>query len=209
MKYKEKLENELLDIEYLYSGDVKTENPIHYYEKYKITDNNKLDKIFIKEIIIDIYEKSIQQMKDRAIVIITNNDKLSNVNSIIVKNNINSNFIFVDKKYRKIILNMSNIQTNRTSHILPRYFFKLYEEANIYLCPIIKIISYENDIYLVDKPIQSMVYVLQNMRYEIKKVDDKWKHIIKYDLFDCIYTSYKIVLRDMQKYRNKQLKCLK
>lgn len=209
IKYKEKLEKELLDIDYLYSGDVKTEYPINHYEKYKIINNDELDKKFINEVILDIYEKSILQMMDIAIEFVSIDNKYSKVHSIIRENNINSNFVFVNKNGKKTILNMSNVNIKRYKHILPRYFFKLYDEANIYLCPFIKNVSYENDIFLVDKPIQSMVYILQNMRYEIDKVGDKWKHIIKYDLYDCDYTSYKIVLRDIQKYRNKQLKCLK
>ena len=64
-------------------------------------------------------------------------------------------------------------------------------------------------IYVTDKPIQSLVYTIQNMDYVIKKISrKKWSHVINYPFYDCVYNSYKVVIRDISKIRENKIKDL-
>jgi hypothetical protein len=61
--------------------------------------------------------------------------------------------------------------------------------------------------YLVDSGIQSLVYSIQNMTYDIERVDefDKWKHTINYTLYDCNYKSFKLIIKDLSKIREDKI----
>jgi hypothetical protein len=59
--------------------------------------------------------------------------------------------------------------------------------------------------YLVDKPIQSMVWSLQNMIYDIEFNYKSNSHMIKLPIYDCDFISYKIRVVDTQKLRNDKI----
>lgn len=100
----------------------------------------------------------------------------------------NNNFIFCNKKINKI-----------KTGPFPSYFYK--DSNNLYYHP--KLNSVENEVvyYVVDKPIQNLMYLLQNMNYYV----DGYKHIIEYDFYYCDYNSYKIVFRDIKKIREDKI----
>jgi hypothetical protein len=93
--------------------------------------------------------------------------------------------------------------------IFPNYFDPLVTWTNLdiktYYSPNIVDLDDEVHVYITDKSIQSLVYGIQNMDYNIIKENDKFKHSIKYPLYDCDYTCYKLVIRNLNKIREDKL----
>jgi len=113
--------------------------------------------------------------------------------------NIGRKYVFCQISYS----NLFGPSISDTNRPFPQYFYikknlngiKIYESPNI--------ISHKNeiDIYVTDRSIQSLVYVIQNMFYVI----DGNIHTIYYKIYDCDYCSYKISFRDVSKIRNDKI----
>jgi hypothetical protein len=91
----------------------------------------------------------------------------------------------------------------------PGYFYKIdsYNNINLELfySPLIEEDKGESIMYLVDSGIQSLVYSIQNMTYDVEKFEDEWKHTINYSLYDCNYNSYKLIIKDLSKIREDKI----
>jgi hypothetical protein len=207
--YKKTLEDFLQKIDFIYSGDVISSVDKSYYQKIK---HSSFSAGLIKDMMIDIYNFSFEQMLQKSKETIIHRNNFSDIYELINKIPINPKIIFYSIN--------SNLNLNLGSHVLesdddkgflPSYFtrrFKLMShgvEVSAYYSPKI-----EDDIddccfYLTDRPIQSMVWSLQNMNYVINKGFSSNEHSIKIPIYNCDYKVYKIRVVNTQKLREDKI----
>lgn len=211
--YKKIIENNLLSLSYLYSGDVISSINNSYKEELQI-DSNLSKKFFGRRFIINsldsIWKWSIENMINNTnleIISVLDFEKFDInglwLEDLVISLNIEyftPKFIFINStKYLGIIRN-----NERKS--LPEYFYSVkklrgfLDELEIYKIPIIETDG-QIDIYITDKPIQSLVYTLQNMEYKISESI----HTMNYNLYNCDYKCYKITVKNIMKMRDDKI----
>jgi hypothetical protein len=202
-EYRSIIETNLVEVSYLYSGDIIS------YSDEEFTNNishSKTSPRFIIDVIDFIYEKSIKSMISKSILVerCLDFNKLD-INGYWVSEIVNSldniksdSFVFIGD-----VKNIGIIKGNNKKPF-PDYFYDIKNLGNsnkLYKCPYIDVISDEITLYIVDKPIQSLVYSIQNMTYDINKNS----HTLKYKFYQCDYSSYKLVIKDISKMRNDKI----
>lgn len=206
-EYRKTLESNIIKFSYLYSGDVLSCSDITFSEL--IPNNSGVSPKFIINTITDIYEKSIKRMIDKSESFIINKSDLNlPILKKIEKYNIKTRYVFCGK-------NALNEYFHNTyySFVFPDYFYKKQSigHVNIFYSPLIFEEENTSVIYVTDAGIQSLVYTVQNMIYDIKKdnifINDSyyWKHTMNYQLFECDYKSYKIIIKDVSKIRDDRI----
>jgi len=209
---KQNLETILSKIEVLYAGDVISSN---IETKDKILGFDFVSSQFLIETILDIYTKSIQSMINDSEEIHISSSKLNDKKSffdILNQLNINTRHLFCNESSKKIFGNDFLTGPIYSGSAFPDYFFKIdtilglgYE---IYFSPLIEKIDDDLIIYSVDSGIQSLLYSLHNMDYKINEQYGKFQHIINYNIYKCKYKSYKIIIRDVEKLRDRKIEQL-
>jgi hypothetical protein len=81
-------------------------------------------------------------------------------------------------------------------------------EVSAYYSPLIEDSEDDCYFYLVDKPIQSMVWSLQNMNYKIVENNYQFEHIVSFPIYHCDYNVYKIRVVNTQKIREEKINTL-
>ena len=201
-EYRSIIETNLVDISYLYSGDIIS------YSDQEFKNNishSKTSPKFIIDVIDFIYEESIKSMISKSILVERcldfnkmdiNGYWISEmVNSLDIKSNC---FVFIGD-----VKNLGIIKSNNKKPF-PDYFYdikNLGSSNKLYKCPYIDVMNDEVILYIVDKPIQSLVYSIQNMTYNINRNS----HTLKYKFYQCDYSSYKLVIKDISKMRNDKI----
>jgi hypothetical protein len=203
-EYKKTIEMNLLDISFLYSGDVISSTNGYYEENIP---NKMSSPKFIINSIDFIWECSINQMLKNTIdevIRILDFEKLD-INGLWLFDLVNSlNIQSFDPKF--IFTNSTRylgILKNNDRRPLPEYFYSVRKSKGleIYKIPIINETDGQVDIYITDKPIQSLVYVLQNMEYRISNNI----HRMNYNLYNCDYKCYKITVKSIIKVRDEKI----
>ncbi len=207
--HKKSLEDFLEKIDFIYSGDVINSIDKTYIQRLK---HSSFSANLCNEFIIDIYNWSFDQMDIKSKEIIIHRNNFLNIYDLMDKISINPKILFYSKN--------SNLNLNLGSHLLeeedgkgylPNYFnrrFKLMsygKEVSAYYSPKIEDDIDDCHFYLVDKPIQSMVWVLQNMNYSISKGFSSNEHVIKVPIYNCDYEVYKIRVVNTQKLREDKI----
>lgn len=203
--YKNKIENSLIDISFLYSGDIISSSHLKYevLTEFDFELNN-----IIKNTIINIYNQSFQKMVNKAkeFTISNENTKIeSDLLNEIFKLGIKPVFIFCSNKGKNLFGRTFTGKISNTT--LPDYFYSFEKitsvDIEIFYSPLIKEKNDEIILYISDSPIQSLVYTIQNMEYQINRESNgkKYLHTIYYDLYDCRFNSYKISIKDIAKLR--------
>jgi hypothetical protein len=213
-EYKKTIESNLVNFTYLYDGDVKSSNKESYSE---ICSHNNTSPSVIINCIIDIYNLSINKMISQSIDYVIPSDlkevKRNAINhhgsilhyiDVLHKDlNFDSTYIFTSTNGQSMFLPIKSLPDNKP---FPDYFYELQKYNNkgydLYLCPNIEDNVDESFVYVIDKSIQSLVYSIQNMEYSINIVDGLYKHTINYDFYDCDFTCYKLIIRDLSKIRD-------
>jgi hypothetical protein len=204
-EYKKTIEANLLNISFLYSGDVISSIECSYEEQ--ILNNINNSPKFIINSLDFIWEWSVNQMVKNTIgevISVLDFEKLD-INGLWLEDLINSlniesftpRFIFINStKYLGIL-------RNNERKPLPEYFYSVRKskDLQIYKIPIINEVEGQVDIYITDKPIQSLVYVLQNMEYKISGNI----HRMNYNLYNCDYRCYKITVKSIIKMRDDKI----
>jgi len=203
------LDDLLSGVDFIYSGDVIKSNQMKWV---KNLPHQSFSSKFLLEIINDIYEWSINKMIENADKLIIHNnfnkpisiDILSSINL-----GINPSIMF----YSNNIFSKLNIQLsfpfsglNNTSYLDDHFQLKFEylinnREISSYYSPIIRDNIDDSSIYFVDNPIQSMVWSLQNMTYDIKDNN----HIIEMPIYDCSYKAVHVRIVDTQKIREMKI----
>jgi hypothetical protein len=212
-EYKKTIESNISNISFLYNGDVLSSTDSYYTH---VLSSQSTSPSFIIKTIENIYNESFKMMDDRseAIVISKESIKLSaggkgNIIDVIMGElKLKPTYIFTSEKSKTFFSSIKKLDNTRS---FPGYFYNIdrYNNMNleIFHSPIIEEDKGESIMYLVDSGIQSLVYSIQNMTYEVEKVVefDKWKHTINYSLYDCKYKSYKLIIKDLSKIREDKI----
>ncbi len=211
-EYKKTLEQNLMNISYLYNGDVISSIDPHYTE---VKNSPLTSPSFIINSMVNIYQESIDIMisksKEFIIPLESLNDVGKNVNMFdkISELGIKPLYIFCSDKSRKIF-GISKSKTNTSA--FPSYFYPIDKfigiNVDVFYSPLINDDEDEMVIYVVDNSIQSLVYSIQNMDYKIEPNDEKnieWKHTMFYNLYDCRFNSYKLSIRNVSRLRNDKI----
>ena len=208
--YKKTLEDYLQKVDFIYSGDVtKSENISFMCGSKEFVYSSTL----IRSVMIDIYNWSFSKMIDNSKEIIIHRNNFTDIYNLIDSiPNFDPKILFYSKN--------SNLNLNLGSHVLeeedgkgylPSYFnrrFKLMsfgKEVSAYYSPQIEDDVDDCCFYLVDKSIQSMVWIIQNMTYNINRGLISNEHYIKYPIYHCDYESYKIRVVNTQKLREDKI----
>lgn len=205
-EYKETIEQNLINFSYLYDGDVI--GSIEQEHKENI-NNHSVSPSFIIRTFDDIYRKSFELMmsKSKQIFISQDLSKLDldgdKIFSIIDGLKIKPFYVFCSSSSKKRFgIIKSNIGT------FPDYFYNIKTIYNknydLYYSPLIEDSGDEIVLYISDASIQSLVYTIQNMEYEITGGQKK-NHTIKYPFYECDFNSYKISIKDISKIRDEKI----
>ena len=204
-EYKKTLELNLQNVAILYSGDVISSVDTSYSE---IKTSPLTSPSFIINCITDVYRKSFQKMSENSkeIVLSDINSSDNLVDKIISICGKNIKFVFCSERGKKRLSFNGKIDKTRG---LPGYFYPVDTFIGLHIDLLIGPLIEEEDgeliFYVTDNSIQSLVYSIQNMDYLIDSFEESWKHTLKYNLYDCQYSSWKIVLKNISKMRNDKI----
>jgi hypothetical protein len=204
-EYKEMLEKELSHLSYLYSGDI-----ISSKERRIVTrsTNSEFSVDIINKSLIEIYQDSVNNLFRQSEEIVVHRKDFKDIRDLLNKANfIPENLFYSNNSYN--IINQYNIsQTFRTTTgNLPHYFHKAFLSSQVsgYHCPNIEDEPDDCHIYLSDKPIQSFVWILQNMEYKINRGFSGNEHMINFKVYECDFKSIMIRIVDTQSQREKKI----
>lgn len=217
-EYKRTLDINLVNIPFIYAGDV-----INSVQKnYKKVKNTPLTShSFIIDCLVYIYNISFEEMKIRSKEVILPEEVLFNTGKItdnllskLNQLNVKHNYIFTTGKNSILF---GNIKSNNNKYF-PHYFYESKKisslNIDILLSPLIDECDLETVLFTTDRPIQSLIYTLQNMDYKITPCPDnigkdphlmEWTHEITYPFYNCDYESYKIVIKNISECRNEKI----
>lgn len=211
-EYKKTLEQNLMNISYLYNGDVISSIDSQYTE---IKNSPLTSPSFIISSIANIYKESFDIMigKSKEFVIpeesIGGLGKQGNLFDKISELGIKSNYIFCSDKGKKLF---GPINSHINTSAFPSYFYSIDKyiglNTEVFYSPFVKEDDDEIVLYVVDNSIQSLVYSVQNMDYKIEandKDNTEWKHTMFYNLYDCRFNSYKLSIRNVSRLRHDKI----
>lgn len=211
-EYKKTLEQNLINIGYLYSGDIISSKDSQYTE---IKNSPLTSPSFMINSICHIYQESFENMvsKCKEFVIpeesIGGLGKQGNLFDKISELGIKPTYIFCSEKGRKLF-GVTKNPSNTSA--FPSYFYNIDKyiglNVELFYSPLIKEDDDEVIIYTTDKAIQGLVYSIQNMDYEINSNNDdntEWIHKLIYNLYDCKFNSYKLSIRNVSRLRHDKI----
>jgi hypothetical protein len=209
-EYKKTLEQNLMNISYLYNGDVISSIDSHYTE---VKNSPLTSPSFIINSIINIYQESFDMMISKSKEFVIPLESLGDFRQEVIFDRINELgikpvYIFCSDKGKKLF---GITKSPGTTSAFPSYFYNIdkYPHINleIFYTPLIKEDD-ESILYVVDNSIQSLVYSIQNMDYKIEPNDEsntEWKHTMIYNLYDCRFNSYKLSIRNVSRLRHDKI----
>ena len=210
-EYKKTLEQNLMNISYLYNGDVISSIDSQYTD---IKNSPLTSPSFIINSIVNIYQESFNMVFSKSkefIIPVESMSLLKNINIFdkISELGIKPLYIFCSDKSRKLF-GISKSKTNTSA--FPSYFYPIDKyigiNVDVFYSPLIKDDDDELILYVVDRSIQSLVYSIQNMDYKIEQNDKdniEWKHTMEYNLYDCRFNSYRLSIKNLSKLRNDKI----
>lgn len=219
-----------MGIHYLYDGDINFSTDEIYIE---VKTSPLTSPSFMINCIVKIYEQSIDILKKRSKTIVipeeivkfpSGNWQSLDTNKLI--NFINSElgcypaYVFTSaKSFHKVGFD-SKLQLDK-SRPFPGYFYTLTKltglHTDVIFSPFVEDEEGELILYASDKSFQSLVYSIQNMDYEVEMVNEddiknytpyheiKWKHTIRYKLYDCKFNSLKVIIKNVSKIRDEKI----
>lgn len=220
-EYKKTIEHNLVNISYLYSGDVISHTDYQYKE---IKSSPLTSPSFIISTFVEIYNKSFDIMKSKSKTLIIPEESIKgigingNIFDKIFELGIKPVYIFCSKKAMKLF---GQVREPNSTSALPSYFHSIDNftgmNLELYYSPLIEVEEDSDEIvlYVSDAPIQGLVYSIQNMDYFvdptstiegfIPNIPDRWEHKINYNLYDCKFNSYKISVRNLSRLRDDKI----
>ena len=200
-EYKKTIDKALLGIGYLYSDDINFSIPEKSYSEIK--DNPSTSPSVIIKCIEEIYKDSFNLIKERSIEVVIPDNGCIDINDLLYNQN---KYFFTSKSSYKFI-GKSLFFSIDNKRGLPGYFYDISANNGykIYYSPEVEEEEDSFTIYATDKPFQSLVYALQNMEYKVSDYNDRFIHEINYTLYNCNFTSYKFIIKNLTKMRNDKL----
>jgi hypothetical protein len=207
--HKTTLENLLQKIDFIYSGDVISSVEIKFNRDLK---HKSFSASFVKEIIIDIYKKSFNRMIEKSEEIIVNKNSFHDIYDFMDGIPLIPKILFYSNN-SNLNLNLGDdlIKEDDDKSYLPDYFIRRFQlmshnkQVSAYYSPLIEDSEDDCHFYLIDRPIQSMVWSLQNMIYDIKFDEFENYHLIKLPIYECDFKAYRVRVVDAQKLRNDKI----
>lgn len=207
--YKKTIEDFLVNIDFIFSGDVLNSINKKFYEK---VNHSSFSATFVRKVLMEVYNYSVESMFTKSEEIIIHRNSFSDIYDVMSSVPTNPKILFFSQN-SNINLNLGShvIETSDSEGYLPNYFnrrFKLMShnrEVSAYFCPKITDDLDDCHFYLIDKPIQSMVWALQNMEYSINKGFSTNEHIIQIPFYNCDFKSYKVRVINTQKLREDKI----
>ena len=215
-EYKKTIEQNLMDITYLYDGDVISSVDKCYTE---LKTNSQTSPKFIINTIVEIYNQSFNNMISKSKEFVIPEESLSALDNILDKITdlgINPLYIFTSKKGAKLfqflppqLANQPRVTKQGVNKPFPEYFYHIEKfiglNLSIYYSPLVDESDGETILFITDKSFQSLVYSIQNMDYKVDKNKNNYLHTLDYKLYDCSYNSYKIVIKNISKMRQDKI----
>lgn len=207
--FKKSLEDFLQTIEFIYAGDVISSVDKSYSKKLK---HLSFSAEFMKEIMIDVYNQSFKKMIENSKEIVIDRNNFTDIHNLINELSLNPKILFFSSHSNKNLnLGHSTLDKSDDKLFLPHYFtrkFKLMAygtDVSAFISPLIEDTEDDCHFYLIDKPIQSMVWSLQNMTYDMNRGFSSNDHFIKLPVYDCDYNAVKIRVINTQKLREEKI----
>ena len=195
------LEDMIEHIDFFYAGDViKSINKVYT----KQLNHSSFPASMFRDIFVDIYNWSFNKMMEKSKDIIISQNDFSDISNLI-KSQPDSKLAFYSQNHISELKKSKLISPSTiNSGYLPSYFKRSFFEGDVsaYYSPLIEDDMSDYHIYLVDKPIQSMVWSLQNISHYI---DKDFTHHIEMPIYECDYNSLRIRVVDTQKLRNDKI----
>jgi len=215
-EYKKTIEKALISAPFFYSGDVINQKEEISYQEIK--ESHLVSPDFIVNVFKEIYKESIKNFfsKQHNFVYLEHIDELSRPVSsydIYIKSTsekLNPKFILSTLKNYQ---NMGSGYFQDKTRYLPDFFYPIKYDAypsntTSYYTPTGGYFNVPEDensytnFWTIDKPIQSLLFILQNMRYEIAKNEIGYKHTMIFPIYECQYNTLNVRVRDMKQYRD-------
>jgi hypothetical protein len=207
------IDNLVSKIDFIYSGDIIKSEKMKWVKKI---NHGSFSGIFFKEVIENIYEWSFNKMaKSSSDILIHNNyDIPITINYLeeVISNRNNSLMFYSNNTHSRlnIQLSFSFSSPKENNRYLDEWFYFKFKfllngsDVSSYYSPLISDSLDDCYIYLVDRPIQSLVWSLQNSKYTI----DGDNHIIEMPVYHCDYNATRIRFVDTQKIREMKIKSI-
>ncbi len=210
--YKKQLEDYLINIDFIFSGDIISSEEFKFSKKIK---HKNISSTFISDIMVDIYNWSFKRMIDNSKELVIHRSKFNDIYDLMEDYSLNPKILFYSKN-SNLNLNLGGylIDGSGDKGYLPDYFMRRFKlmsfgrEVSAYYSPLIEDSEDDCYFYLVDKPIQSMVWSLQNMNYKIVENNYQFEHIVSFPIYHCDYNVYKIRVVNTQKIREEKINTL-
>lgn len=209
--YKKTLEDYLQSIEFIYSGDVINSTNLRFAEK---KPNTSFSADLFAKMMVEIYNYSIKKMIDKSEDLIIHRNNFTDIHELIRSFDFSPKLLFFSSKSNKNLNLGANNFFNESEDghsFLPTYFSRQFKvmsygiEVSSFFCPLIDDTEDDCHFYLVDKPIQSMVWSLQNIDYSINKSFSLNEHQIKIPVYDCDFKSIRVRVINTQKLREDKI----
>lgn len=209
-EYKKSLEDILQNISFLYSGDVISSEERTITMKLK---HSSLSPSIIRAVLLDIYVDSMKEMYKKSSEVSLDFNEFKDVYQLFDVFN-SPRFLFYSNNSK---LNIDFAYKNLESddfQFLPTYFTQTHrlmsygKDVLTYFSPEIEDTVNCYKIYISDSPIQSLVWSLQNMSYDIEDCKNYYKHTLRYNFYNCDFKSTNFMIKNICKLRDEKIDTL-
>lgn len=205
-EYKNELENCLIGVSYLYSGDI---NSSSQKTKSFKTSYPEFSHEMVNTVVDEIYKESIGSVIEKSVSEVNiSRDMINSFDDVIGRLPFSPKYFIFSKNSSSIISTWGGFaKTNNFKLKLAEHFKYSIDLGKLrgWYSPEIVDDDDELTFYFFDDRIQSFVWILQNMTYNINRTFSKYEHIITYPIYDCKFNSVKVKIVNTQKIRDKKI----
>lgn len=209
--YRLLLEEQLESTEFIYAGDVIDSTTSLFSQSI---EGHGFSPDLVTEMLTGVYNQSFQDMVDNCSEMIINRRDFKDLYSVIEELSWTPTILFFSTR-EGLNLELEAELVPNLDNFIPPYFSKKYQlrvsslapngtrdlEISAFFSPLIKESATESVFYLVDSPIQSLVWSLQNMEYQIGIE----QHILSLPVYRCNFQALKIRVVDTQRLRDNKI----
>jgi hypothetical protein len=206
--HKRFLESKLIEIPFLYSGDVIKS---HHITEHSVGDTDSYQEKLVNLQVENIYNWSFMQMQIKSTEIKIEKTEHITIDDIISKIPHHCNFMFFSNNFIFEFLEPHSGHLQFEIDGVFEQFSKTFRlnllgrEISAFQSPLIEDSLKQLVVYFTDKPIQSFVWTSQNMNYDICFNQSGYKHTVSYPVYQCDYLAYRVVISDTQYLRQEKI----
>lgn len=209
--FKTLLEGQLEQTEFIYAGDVIDSTTSLFSQSI---EGHEFSPDLVTEMLTEVYNQSFQDMVDNCSEITINRRDFKDLYNVIEELSWTPTILFFSTR-EGLNLELEGELVANLDDFIPPYFSKRYQlrvsslalngrrdlEISAFFSPLIGESATESVFYLVDRPIQSLVWSLQNLEYQIEPN----QHLITLPVYRCNFQALKIRVVDTQKLRDNKI----